>query len=158
MLEDLFNQFEKAFDAVVSAGSGYLPGEWGARAADPPGNRDGVTLDNGRVLVNGVELPSLVIEQVRRAGFNPSWCNPSELEAAKRAAAVDCQVFDQPDGNDFYDGLELDAHEEKTLAEKYIPSPQNDIIARAMTFCERIKQERQRAGHPAAEPLYACSA
>src|SRR5262249_44831780 len=61
--------------------------------------------------VNGVVLSPMIMFQLREACFNPHWCRRYELEAALRAASVDCDVFDEDDGDNFYDMLELDADE-----------------------------------------------
>ena len=68
---------------------------------------------NGTVIVNGIALPQSVIDQLRRFGFNPEWCTPSELLAAEQDALIDGVVFDDPNGDNFLDKLELSEDEKE---------------------------------------------
>lgn len=70
-------------------------------------------IHEGTAVINGVELPERVIEELRRLGIALSWYSHGELEAAVNACAYDGQLIDDPDGVDFMDELELTPHEEK---------------------------------------------
>jgi len=63
------------------------------------------------VIINGIALPQTVIDQLRQHGFNPEWCTRCELQAAEQEVLVDGTVFHDPDGNNFFDDLELTEEE-----------------------------------------------
>lgn len=65
----------------------------------------------GAIIINGVELPQRVAEEIRRLGLALSWYNRGELEDAVQACKVDEMLIDDPDGLTFRDKLSLTAEE-----------------------------------------------
>jgi hypothetical protein len=107
---------------------------------------------NGAAVVNGVTLSRIVLDQLREAGINADWCTPHQLAAVDRGAAVDCKVFDEPDGDNFDDMLTLDSDEiaENDQKTSFFKHACDDIAANVMSFCERLQQERQSKSSPLA--------
>src|SRR5438105_4457945 len=64
----------------------------------------------GAVIVNGVALPQVVVDQLRQLGIALSWYSEGELEDAVEACAFDCQLIDDDDGVDFEDKLHYSEH------------------------------------------------
>jgi len=130
------------------------------RTADPP---EPPPPDAGSAMVNGVVLPRLVLEQLQKLGISLAWYSEYELGAAVRACAVDCTLIDDPDGNNFLDNLELDAHEIAAEHDDFDPRRLHRLKTTIYDepdektknlFGERIKSERRKqsaetAGHAA---------
>lgn len=92
--------------------------------------------DTGAIIVNGVEIPRNVAEQLRRLGLPLSWYNQGELEDAVEACAYDCTLVDDAAGTDFRDMLHLSDDERKDAFNR---SPMNNS-----TFVSRYSRESER--------------
>src|SRR5690606_22696524 len=77
----------------------------------------------GAAVVNGVELPQRVAEEIRRLGIALSWYSAGELEDAVEACAFDGQLIDDPFGDDFRDKLTLTHQERLQIERKQQDSP-----------------------------------
>lgn len=93
----------------------------------------------GDVVVNGVNLPLQVIEQLRQAGISAiSWLTSSELQDAIYACKFDGQLIDDPGGISLRDKMTL------THAEQQARRPQRK---KPRSFAEMILEERNGKPH-----------
>lgn len=118
LIESFFERIDSAFDGILAA---LVPNRHYADEEDirsqqaPPDTPSTETaqLDNGDIVINGVVLPRVVADQLRRLGLSLSWYSKGELEAAINGCAVDCNLIDDPDGVGFFDDLVLDEREKE---------------------------------------------
>ena len=80
--------------------------------------------DPHSTIINGVQLPERVIQELRRLGMALSWLTPGELEDAVIACNYDGVLIDDPDGDNFRDKLTL-THAEK-IKKRKIAETNND--------------------------------
>jgi hypothetical protein len=66
---------------------------------------------DGSTVVNGVELPAHVLEELRLQGIAPGWYNSGQLQDAVIACAHDRKLIDDEHGTHFGDQLTLHPHE-----------------------------------------------
>lgn len=89
----------------------------------------------GEVIVNGVNVPLHVIEQLRQAGISAvSWLTQGELQDAVQATKYDGRLIDDDKGMSFRDKLTLTAEEQQARRPKK---------RKPQSFEEILKEERE---------------
>jgi hypothetical protein len=103
--------------------------------------------------INGVEMPEEVIRQIREAlgiGTPLCWLTQDELREAVNSYRGDGRVFDDVNGEDFYDMLEI-SQQEALVASGCAPPERHDryriLTVRppdTASFCSRLRAEREQ--------------
>lgn len=116
-------------------------------STDPPPIAT-TAIKSGTVVINGVELPELVVMQLKMLGVPLANYNGSELKDAVNACAVDCTLIDDDDGLDFRDKLTLNDDEREgrsTLGKVKVLSMENFGVSEyGGAFTNRLRMERIR--------------
>lgn len=97
-------------------------------------------IDNSSVVINGVEIPRQVADQLRQLGMALSWYSAGELEDAVQACQYDSTLIEDHDGDNFRDRLHLTDDEKKRvkgLKNQHIHSLYTCLPA--TTFAERVR-------------------
>ena len=126
---------------------------------------DGEQNSDGSITISGVLIPRIVADQLKKLGASLSFMNTGQLEAAIENCAVDCNLIDDPEGNSFFDDMELDDsekdkdEEEEELDEELYrrnalrpghgnvfvePSEATGSVFFDPQFREKIKNEREQ--------------
>lgn len=98
---------------------------------------DGALNFVGDVVVNGVNIPLQVLEQLRQAGITAvSWLSSSELQDAVQACKLDGTLIDDPQGNpmSLRDRMQLTHEEQQTRRPRR---------KKAKSYAEQILEERE---------------
>ena len=94
----------------------------------------------GEVIVNGVRLPLMVIEQLRQAGIGAiGWLTGSELQDAVDACKVDGNLIDDPHGLTLRDKMTLTPAEQQARR----PKRKKPKTYEEMILAERDKKEQE---------------
>lgn len=107
--------------------------------------QDFISPQDGSVVIGGVVIPRLVAEEVRRLGMPLASYSAYDLELARQSCMVDCQLVDEPGGDNFYDMLELTDDEKNQQNRMISRSP--DALHRPAysteeSFCDRLEAEQ----------------
>lgn len=106
-------------------------------------------ISNGAIVINGVELPQLVADQLKMLGIPLAYYNAGQLKAAKDGCAFDCNLVDDGEGMTFDDMLTL-TDEERTVRRAVEPirvlaMDTFGVVDYGGHFTSRLQMERIRS-------------
>lgn len=121
---------------------------------------DGEENIDGSITISGVVIPKLVADQLKKLGTSLAFFNTGQLKAAIDGCAIDCTLIDDPNGDSFFDGLELDASEmNKDAVTQKDETPEIDEDLLNHNFLNRghgavFEEPPEATGHPFYTPKF----